>query len=264
MSRLTLQPPAPCLAWGTLREHGLALGAALALHAGVAFVLFNLSHTPPLPAPVSKVLTTQLVSLPAAVEPAPVAVAAPPPASAPPAPAPEPVVAAPKVEPAELALRRVEQARRAKALQREQQQREVARREQQQEQQAQEQQQRQAQEQQQQQAQARQAEAQRQAAAAAARAESEAASRQYLPIAKQAPDYPQRALDRKLEGECTVAYRVNAQGRVEDPQVVGQCHPLFVKPSLAAAKSFRYQPRLVNGQAVAVANVKNTFTYRIQ
>jgi len=46
--------------------------------------------------------------------------------------------------------------------------------------------------------------------------------------------------------------------------VVGQCHPLFVKPSLAAAKRFRYQPRVVDGQAVAVANVKNTFTYKIR
>lgn len=114
-------------------------------------------------------------------------------------------------------------------------------------------------------AQARQAEAERQAAAAArARAEAEAASRQYLPIAKQAPDYPQRALDRRIEGECTVVYTVDAQGRVADPQIVGNCHPLFIKPSLAAAKRFRYQPRVVDGQAVAVANVKNTFTYRIQ
>lgn len=264
MSSLTLQSPAPGCAWPAWREHGLALGMALALHLGVAFVLFNLSHTAPLPVPVTKVLTTQLVALPAPVEhpPAPPA----PPVVAPPMPAPEPVVAAPPVAQADLALKRVEQARREKAQQhaREQQQRREDTR--QQAQRARDEQQRQAQQlqQQQQQAQAREADARREAAAAAARAESEAASRQYLPIAKQAPDYPQRALDRKLEGECTVAYRVNAQGRVEDPQVVGPCHPLFVKPSLAAAKAFRYQPRLVNGQAVAVANVKNTFTYRIQ
>jgi protein TonB len=33
---------------------------------------------------------------------------------------------------------------------------------------------------------------------------------------------------------------------------------------LAAAQSFRYQPRVIDGRAVAVANVKNTFTYRIE
>lgn len=274
MNGLTLEMPTPRFVWPAWREHGFALGVALALHAGLAYVLLNLAHQAPLPAPVSAVLTTQLITLPAPVvappAPAPVLAEPPAPASAP-APEPERVVRAPVVEQADLAFKRVEQERQDKAreVQRERQQREQALREER------------AREQQalkeQQLAQARQVEAERlaaaerqaaanaaNAAAAAARAEAEAASRQYLPIAKQAPDYPARALERKIEGECTVAYTVTAAGRVEDPQVVGNCHPMFVKPSLAAAKSFRYQPRMVNGQAVAVANVKNTFSYRIQ
>lgn len=106
----------------------------------------------------------------------------------------------------------------------------------------------------------------RQAAAAAEheRQEQALASRQYLPIAKEAPDYPDRALERGIEGDCTVRYRVNASGRVEDPQVVGDCHPLFVRPSLSAARTFRYQPRLVDGRAVPVEDVRNTFHYRIE
>ncbi|WP_235989146.1 energy transducer TonB, partial [Pseudomonas lopnurensis] len=91
-----------------------------------------------------------------------------------------------------------------------------------------------------------------------------AASRQYLPIAKQPPSYPQRALDMGLQGECTVSYRVDPQGRVESPKVVGDCHPLFIRPSLVAAKTFRYQPRIVDGRAVAVPDVRNTFHYRIE
>ena len=71
---------------------------------------------------------------------------------------------------------------------------------------------------------------------------------------------PQRALDKGIQGDCTVEYRVNPQGRVEDPQVVGDCHPLFIRPSLAAAQTFRYQPRLENGQPVAVPGVRNTST----
>ncbi len=277
MNGLTLEIATPRFVWPAWREHGFALGVALALHAGLAYVLLNLAHQAPLPAPVSAVLTTQLITLPAPVVVPPAPVLAEPPALVPapaPAPVPEPeaVVRAPVVEQADLAFKRVEQERQEKArqVQRERQQREQALREE-----------RLAREQQQQQAlkerqlaQARQVEAERlaaaerqaaaNAAAAAARAEVEAASRQYLPIAKQAPDYPARALERKIEGECTVAYTVTAAGRVEDPEVVGNCHPMFVKPSLAAAKTFRYQPRVVNGQAVAVANVKNTFSYRIQ
>ncbi len=86
----------------------------------------------------------------------------------------------------------------------------------------------------------------------------------YQPMSKAAPDYPEQALDRKLEGDCTVVYQVNAQGRVEQPKAEGDCHPLFIRPSLQAAKNFKYQPRMVDGKAVVVPNVRNTFQYRIE
>ncbi len=95
-------------------------------------------------------------------------------------------------------------------------------------------------------------------------AQAAADSRQYQPLSKEAPDYPQRALDKNLEGDCTVEYSVNPQGRVENPKVIDGCHPLFMRPSLAAVATFRYQPRLIDGQAVTVPAVRNTFHYRIK
>jgi len=251
MSNLTFDPAS----W---RDHGMAFGVACALHAGLAYLLFNLSHTPELAAVPAAVIHTQLVSLPA-------------PVVLPEPPAPEPVIEpvvekplspppkaqAPVVDEAALALKRVQQQQRDLQHKREQQQRQEQEQARKQREEAERREQQLAQQEQARQQQAREA-------AAQARAAAEAASRQYLPIAKEAPDYPQRALDRNIEGECTVAYTVTPQGQVSDPQVVGQCHPLFVKPSLAAAKRFRYRPRVVNGQAVAVANVKNTFTYKIR
>ncbi|MBO5392837.1 MAG: TonB family protein, partial [Pseudomonas sp.] len=88
--------------------------------------------------------------------------------------------------------------------------------------------------------------------------------RQYLPISKQAPDYPQRALDKGIQGNCTVEYSVTPQGKVDNPKVVGNCHPAFIRPSLVAAATFRYQPRMVDGQPVTVPGVRNTFHYKIQ
>lgn len=85
----------------------------------------------------------------------------------------------------------------------------------------------------------------------------------YKPIEKQAPDYPRGALRKGLEGDCTVRYTVNTQGQVESPEVMNDCHPLFKRPSLAAAKTFRYTPRMVNGKAVKLPDVRNTFEYRI-
>ena len=89
-------------------------------------------------------------------------------------------------------------------------------------------------------------------------------SSQYFPVQKDAPAYPSRALDKGIQGACTVRYTVNTKGRVENPEVLDDCHPFFIKPSLAATKSFRYTPRIVDGKAVNVPNVKNTFQYRIE
>ncbi|SUD75775.1 Uncharacterised protein [Pseudomonas putida] len=60
MSNLTFDPAS----W---RDHGVAFGVACALHAGLAYLLFNLSHTPELAAVPAAVIHTQLVSLPAPV-----------------------------------------------------------------------------------------------------------------------------------------------------------------------------------------------------
>ncbi|MFL9814991.1 energy transducer TonB [Stutzerimonas sp. VN223-3] len=257
-------------------SHASAAVVTLALHAGVFGLLLH-GWTPELTAPsATQVLKTQLVSLPA---PQPVVA---PPVEPEPTPLPEPVVAReaveePQVDPrieqhrleqAELAFKRAEQERLAEEeRQRERQQKQQLERERQERLEA-ERQQREAQRREQlaREEQQRQQTAQAEAAAAerARQAEAAAASRQYLPIAKDAPDYPQRALDKGIEGSCTVSYSVNSQGRIENPKALDDCHPLFIRPSLTAAKSFRYQPRIVDGRAVAVPEVKNTFHYRIQ
>lgn len=128
-------------------------------------------------------------------------------------------------------------------------------------------QQEQQQEQQRQEAQRAREEQQRMAAAAQAQADAEAAAiAQYQPIHKTPPAYPRRALDSRIEGDCTVVYTVTPEGRVRKPRVVEDAcdDPMFIRPSLQAASGFRYQPRVVNGQTVAVHDVRNTFRYRIQ
>jgi protein TonB len=255
-------PPAPVL---TQRRWTGAAGAALTtlgLHAGL-FVLLLTSWTPTMDAPVAtQVMQTQLISLP---PPEPVL---PEPPVAKPVEAPPPPVqveAPPQVEQADLAFKRAEREREAEQQRKQQLER---RRE---EQRRRDEQQRLEQERLAEQA---RLDAQRRQAEATARAEAaerarqaaaaEAASRQYLPIAKKPPVYPQRALDAGLQGACTVSYTVDVQGRVRSPKVVGDCHPLFIRPSLIAAQSFRYQPRIVDGRAVEVPNVQNTFHYRIE
>ncbi|NWC77514.1 TonB family protein [Pseudomonas sp. P7759] len=247
-SMLAVAPGEPSGFW----RNGVAASLAVALHVGVlaALMLGGSTDRPPVETP--RVMHTQLVMMPPAPTPAPVpepvAVAAPAPEPVvipvPAKPVIDPQIQAQKLEKAALARKRVEE----KQL------------EQQQERLATEQRNRELE--QQRLAQERlAAERARPAAPAAAPAFD---SRQYQPLSKEAPDYPERALDKNIEGDCSVEYTVNTQGRVENPKVLDGCHPLFMRPSLAAANTFRYQPRIVDGKPVPVPAVRNTFHYRIK
>ncbi|MBP5959015.1 energy transducer TonB [Pseudomonas anatoliensis] len=246
-------------------QHSLAATLALALHAGVLALLINTwSPSAPEVKP-PRVLTTQLVMVappvqpPApAPEPTPAAIAEPVVAAPvePVKPLAEPQPQAPKVEQAALARKRVEERKREQQAEQQRQQTEERKRADAATQQRLAQQQAAQQQANQAQQQAQQAERARQQALAD--------SRQYLPLSKDAPEYPERALDKNIEGDCSVEYTVNPQGRVEHPKVLDGCHPLFIRPSLAAAQTFRYQPRIVEGVAVSVPAVRNTFHYRIK
>jgi protein TonB len=259
----------PALARHGVWRNSLAAGLAMALHAGVVglLVLGWTVEKPATQAP--RVLHTQLIMLPASPVPeAPAPVPAPAPVAAPPAESvpvpvemPRPAVAKPVVDP-RVQAQRLEQATLARKRVEDQKR----------EQQARQQRERQEHEQRQHEAELQVAERQRQAQQAQALAQQRAEqarqaaadSRSYQPLSKAAPDYPQRALDKGLEGDCTVEYSVMPDGRIDSPKVLDGCHPLFIRPSLSAAQTFRYQPRIVEGKAVTVPAVRNTFHYRIK
>ena len=258
-------PPGQPLRWATLWRNVQALGLTVALHGAVVALLvlgWSVEHAPDPAAP--STLKTRLVMMPA--EPR---VVTPPADPLPVVPSPsereaKPEVVKPSVDP-QLQARQLEQAALARKRVAQQKQR---RETQQLEQQKMARQRAEQLEAQRQQAQADAAALQARAAADNARRAQQAAAaldtRQYLPISKQAPDYPQRALDKGIQGDCTVEYSVTPQGKVENPKVVGSCHPAFIRPSLIAAATFRYQPRVVDGQPVSVPGVRNTFHYKIQ
>ena len=88
----------------------------------------------------------------------------------------------------------------------------------------------------------------------------------YLPIVKVAPIYPRRAVSRGVEGYCIVEYTVTRAGTTRDVRVLpDQCtSSLFEKASVAAATKFKYKPRVIDGDPVEVAGVRNKFTYKLE
>ena len=88
---------------------------------------------------------------------------------------------------------------------------------------------------------------------------------EYLPIVKVAPIYPRRAQTRGISGYCIVEYTVTTSGAIRDPRAV-DCQPsgVFNKASVKASLKFKYKPRVVDGEPIEVAGVRNKFTYELE
>ena len=91
---------------------------------------------------------------------------------------------------------------------------------------------------------------------------------EYLPIVRVAPIYPRRAQTRGISGTCIVSYTVTTTGAIRDPYIENEtdCSPkgIFERASIKAALKFKYKPRVVDGQAIEVAGVRNKFTYELE
>lgn len=91
-----------------------------------------------------------------------------------------------------------------------------------------------------------------------------ASDAEYLPIVTVPPQYPNRALQRGIEGWCQVEFTVNENGGVEDARVVdGEPEGIFDSASLRAVSRFRFNPRTKDGEPVKTHGVQYVFTYQL-
>ncbi len=87
---------------------------------------------------------------------------------------------------------------------------------------------------------------------------------EYLPIVKVAPVYPRRAQTRGIEGYVLLEFVVTRTGAVRDPVVLESKPPgIFDRAALNAALKFKYKPRVVNGEPIDVAGVRNRITFEL-
>ena len=88
---------------------------------------------------------------------------------------------------------------------------------------------------------------------------------EYLPIVKVQPIYPRRALERGIEGYAVVEFVVTTTGKVRDPVVV-EYHPstIFNRAAIQAALKFKYKPKVVNGEPIEVAGVRNKIIFNLE
>jgi protein TonB len=88
---------------------------------------------------------------------------------------------------------------------------------------------------------------------------------EYLPIVKVAPVYPRRAQTRGIEGYVLLEFIVTKTGAVINPVVIESDPPgIFDRAAINAALKFKYKPKVVDGEPIDVAGVRNRITFELQ
>lgn len=85
-----------------------------------------------------------------------------------------------------------------------------------------------------------------------------------LPIVTVAPTYPPSAIPRRLEGYVIVEFRVTASGSADNVRVTESTHRVFERAAIDAVSKFRFRPRVLNGEPVAVDGVKRRITFTLE
>ncbi|UJJ32862.1 energy transducer TonB [Halopseudomonas maritima] len=84
------------------------------------------------------------------------------------------------------------------------------------------------------------------------------------PLVDIPPEYPRRALAAGIEGQVTLQFTVNADGRVENIRVLSAEPPgVFERAARRAVSRWRFAPRRENGVAVS-REVSKTMNFRLE
>lgn len=80
-------------------------------------------------------------------------------------------------------------------------------------------------------------------------------NQQLLPLYREEPRYPKRALKRKVEGYVVLRFNINEQGKPTNIQVV-EASPkrYFEREAKRALKEWKYQPEKLDGVIVAMSS----------
>ena len=88
--------------------------------------------------------------------------------------------------------------------------------------------------------------------------------RDVIPLVRINPDYPQRALQRGLEGWVQVQFTITPTGTVKDPIVVDAMpKSVFDDAALKAIARWRYNPKVENGAPVERVGVQTRILFQL-
>lgn len=74
--------------------------------------------------------------------------------------------------------------------------------------------------------------------------------REEQPLVRGEQRYPRRALERGIEGKCTLGFDVNPDGTTTNVSVIQCSDSMFEREGIRAVERYKYAPKIVDGQAV--------------
>jgi len=87
---------------------------------------------------------------------------------------------------------------------------------------------------------------------------------EFMPLVRVAPIYPHRARVQAIEGWVMLEFTITKTGTVTSIRVIESSHVMFESTAVRALEKFKYRPRIVNGQPVAVSGVEYQITFQLE
>ena len=85
-----------------------------------------------------------------------------------------------------------------------------------------------------------------------------------VPMVRVPPQYPERALQRGIEGRVLIEFTISKSGSVKDAKVVAyEPSQIFNKAALKAVKQWKYNPKIVNGKPVEQPGVRIAIPFKL-
>lgn len=90
-------------------------------------------------------------------------------------------------------------------------------------------------------------------------------NQQAMPLYRVEPRFPARAMKRGAEGYVVISFTIDPQGRPTDLKVQdAQPRRLFEKEAIRALRKWKYQPKIVDGKAIAQLDQTVRLEFKIQ
>jgi len=78
-----------------------------------------------------------------------------------------------------------------------------------------------------------------------------------VPLVRVPPQYPERALQRGIEGRVLIEFTISKTGAVKDPKVIAyEPSTIFNKAALKAVSQWKYNPKIENGKPVEQTGIR--------